>query len=503
MPASAALNDSTYTTGTNRSSFSERMKTKFVDSMRDWWADYKNHIMGLIGQNTGERLEGLRTVTVAGVSMPTGAGTRRQDQRLPSAVASSSVQLELGPKKLDLTLEMQPEVEADARGGQSSWEQVFKFELKALMNYYEIRKNDIAMIGRGEVLGRMASAMSSGVVALEPITSRNSTSASFFNRGLADPTAGTQSSHPFYRNMRVSFVPLASGALGSPNTGAAWPSGDRDTANDNVQADEVYIGAITPATPSVTMFQRSTSGGGAGGDSAGGAATAALTGINGGWIIPYASRAPTISATPADAITQYAGYEGIESYLADPAVAYAAIMGVSKTSYAGLNPVRDVSSNTADRPYSDGILNKIMRVLKNRRDDGVFPGVNLCTWAGWERVAAQHESYKRLEPVIGNGGTKAVGNTPDGFMTHAGAGSVIYKPRAMCAPKAMYLLDVETWKKMPNTDFQLLDPLGHGRDMNYDTARWNYWERFNIMCDDIMANGVIMDLTEDPFTALT
>jgi len=503
MPASASLNDSTYLTGSSRASFSERLKTKFIPAVRDYWADYKNHIMGLLAQNTGERLEGLRTVTVAGTGMPAGAGTRRQDQRLPTATASSSIQLELGPKKLEMTLEMQPELEGDARGGASSWEKAYAFELKALMNYYEIRKNDIAMVGRGEVLGKHASTMTAGVVSIQPITARNSTASAFFNRGMLDPTSGTLSSHPFYKNMRVSLVPNASGALGSPNTGAAWPSGDRSTANDNVADDEVYIGSIgaSETAPTLTYHQRSTSGGGSGGDTPVGATTAALTGLSTGWIIPYASRAPSITSG-ANGISQFGGYEGIESYLSDT-YGYSAVLGQAKTAAAGLNPIRNVGPSNADRVYSDGLMNVVMRVLKNRRDDGVFPGLTLCTWAGWERVSAQYDTYKRMEPVIGKGGTTAVGNTPDGFMLHAGAGSVVFKPRAMCLPKAMYLLDPAGWKKMPNMEFELVDPLGYGRDMSYDTKRWNFIERFNIMCEDIVANAVIYDLTEDPFSPLT
>ena len=56
---------------------------------------------------------------------------------------------------------------------------------------------------------------------------------------------------------------------------------------------------------------------------------------------------------------------------------------------------------------------------------------------------------------------------------------------------------------MPNMEFELVDPLGYGRDMSYDTKRWNFIERFNIMCEDIVANAVIYDLTEDPFSPLT
>ena len=502
----AALNDiASPTGGSTRYSFGTRLKDKFLPAWRDFWADYNKQILGLIANKTGERLEGARSITVAGTQLVVSAGGRRQNQRLPTATASDSTRMEITTKKYEATLEMQPELEQAARGGQASWEKAYAFELKALMTFVEIDKNDIGQIGRAHILWRHAAApnATTGVTSIQPITNRGSTAARYFDRGLLDRRAGTNSSHPAYRGRRVTLIPSGNGALGSPNTGATWPSGDRSTTNDDVVTNEIMVGSIdgTPSAPTITYNRGAL--GTAAGTGGGGTSLAGLTGVAAGWVVPYGNRDPSISATASDAITQFSEFEGLLSFLARYDLAYAAVLGAAKSSVAGLQAFYDADAGALDRPFSDGYLNMIMRSVVLVRDDGHLPSNVLQTWAGWERVSAQYDTYRRMDPVIGQGGTTAVGNKPEGFVVHAGAGSVIFKPRAMAMPKMAQIINPGDWEKLPTMDFQLLDTLGEIRDPDYDTTRWNFIEMMNLWCMDPQGQAVIDDLAEDPFTALT
>lgn len=496
----AALNDLNSTGGTTnqgsstRLTFADRLKDNFVPAMRDFYADYKNQILGEIASNTGDRLEGNKNVTVAGTTMIVSAGARGQAQRLPTATASSSVRLEITSKKYEASLEMQPELEADARGGATSWEQAYAYELKSLMTFMEIDKNDIAQVGRAHPLWRYTGAISgvTGVGAIASITNRGSTATTYFDRGLLDRRAGTNSAFPAFRNRRISHVPNgANGVFGAPTTGVTWPSGDRQTANDNVATDEIYVGGMdgTPTAPTITHHSN-------------GAIDTGLGAFSSGWAIPYASRAPSGYGTAADDITRHYSFEGLLSFLSRYDIGYAAVLGAAKSSAAGLQAFYDAGSS-GDRPFSDGLMNVIMRQVMAIRDDGHLPTKTLCTWAGWERVSAQYDTYKRMDPVIGNGGTTAVGNKPENFMLHAGAGSVMFKPCVLAMPKMMQIISPADWEKLPNIDFKLLEPQGNIRVPEYDGQRWDFIERFNIWCKDPQGQAVIDDLSEDPFTALT
>lgn len=494
----AALNDLNSTGGTSltgsstRLTFAERLKDNFVPAMRDFWADYKNQIYGEIASNTGDRIEGNKNVTVAGTAMVVSAGARGQAQRLPTATASRSVRLEITPKKYEATLEMQPELEADARGGATSWEQAYAYELKSLMSFMEIDKNDIAQVGRAHPLWRLNGAISAGGVGtIATITNRGSTATTYFDRGLLDRRAGTSSAFPAFLNRRVSHVPLANGAFGAPTTGATWPSGDRQTANDNTASQEIYVGAMdgTPTAPTITYHTN-------------GAAATGLTAFSSGWAIPYASRYPSSYSVAADDIVKHYSFEGLLSFLSRYDIGYSAVLGAAKSSAAGLQSFYDASS-TGDRSFSDGLMNVIMRQVMGIRDDGHLPTKTLCTWTGWERVSAQYDTYRRMDPVIGNGGTTAVGNKPEGFMLHAGAGSVMFKPCAIAMPKMMQIISPADWEKLPSIDFQLVEPLGHARNIEYDGQVWNFIERMNIWCKDPQGQAVIDDLSEDPFNPLT
>jgi hypothetical protein len=505
----AAMNDLASPTGSStRLSFTDRLKTKFLPAWRNMWADYKSQIIGIVGAKTGERLEGLKSVTVAGTGLIVSAGSRGQNQRVPSPTASDSEQLEIRERKYQATLEIQPELEATARGGVSSWEKAYAFELKALMTFVEIDKNDVAQIGRAQVLWRhsAAPAAATGLTPIQTITNRGSTAARFFDRGLMDARAGTQSAHPAYYRRRVTLIPSGNGALGSPNTGLTWPSGDRSTTDDNAASSEIMVGAMsgTPTAPTIT-YNRGTFGNAAGTNGTPATSLAGLTGVAEGWVVPYASRAPVISATAADAITQFYGTEGILSFTARQDLAYAAVLGAAKTSLAGLQSFYDASGGGggADRPFSDGLLDMIMAQVMMIRDDGHLPSVALQTWPGWKRVSMQYDTYKRMDPVIGKAGTTAVGNKPEGFMVYAGAGSVIFKPRAMAMPKMCQILNPADWEKLPCQDWGLFDTLGETRDPDYDTTRYNFREMLNYWCKDPSAQAVIDDLSEDPFTPLT
>lgn len=501
----AALNDlASPTGGSSRYSFGTRLKDKFLPAWRDFWADYGKQILGLIAQKSGERLEGARSITVAGTRLVTSAGGRRQNARLPTATASDSTRMEITTKKYEATLEMQPELEQAARGGQSSWETAYAKELKALMTFVEIDKNDIGQIGRAHILWRHASApnAATGVTSIQPITNRGSTAARYFDRGLLDQRVGTQTSHPAYVGRRVALIPSGNGALGSPNPGTVWPVGDR-AANTDTATDEIMVGSITgtASAPSIT-YHRGTLGTVAG-TNGGGSSMAGLTGVAAGWVVPYGNRDTTINATASDAITQFAEFEGLLSFLARYDLAYAAVLGAAKSSVAGLQAFYNADMGAADRPFSDGYLNMMMRQFMLIRDDGHLPSNTLCTWAGWERVSAQYDTYKRMDPVIGNGGTTAVGNKPEGFTIHAGAGSVIFKPRALAMPKMMQIINPGDWEKLPTMDFQLLDTLGEIRNPDYDITRWNFIEMFNLWCMDPQGQAVIDDLAEDPFNSPT
>lgn len=495
----AALNDLNSTGGTTnqgsstRLTFNERLKDNFVPAMRDFYADYKNQILGEIASNTGDRLEGNKNVTVAGTTMIVSAGARGQAQRLPTATASSSVRMEITPKKYEASLEMQPELEADARGGATSWEQAYARELKSLMTFMEIDKNDIAQVGRAHPLWRYTGAISgvTGVGAIASITNRGSTANTYFDRGLLDRRAGTNSAFPAFRNRRISHVPLANGAFGAPTTGATWPSGDRQTSNDNVATDEIYVGGMdgTPTAPTITHHSN-------------GAIDTGLGAFSSGWAIPYASRYPSGYGTAADDIVKHYSFEGLLSFLSRYDIGYAAVLGAAKSSAAGLQAFYDAGSS-GDRPFSDGLMNVIMRQVMAIRDDGHLPTKTLCTWAGWERVSAQYDTYKRMDPVIGNGGTTAVGNKPENFTLFAGAGSVTFKPCVLAMPKMMQIISPADWEKLPSIDFKLLEPQGNIRVPEYDGQRWDFIERFNIWCKDPQGQAVIDDLSEDPFSALT
>lgn len=494
----AATNDLNSTGGTSltgsstRLTFAERLKDNFVPAMRDFWADYKNQIYGEIASNTGDRIEGNKNVTVAGTAMVVSAGARGQAQRLPTATASRSVRLEITAKKYEATLEMQPELEADARGGATSWEQAYAYELKSLMSFMEIDKNDIAQVGRAHPLWRLNGAISgAGVGAIASITNRGSTATTYFDRGLLDRRAGTSTAFPAFLNRRVSHVPSGSGAFGVPTTGSTWPSGDRQASNDNVASDEVYVGAMdgTPTAPTITYHKN-------------GSATGALTAFSSGWAIPYASRYPSSYSVAADDIVKHYSFEGLLSFLSRYDIGYSAVLGAAKSSAAGLQSFYDASS-TGDRSFSDGLMNVIMRQVMGIRDDGHLPTKTLCTWTGWERVSAQYDTYRRMDPVIGNGGTTAVGNKPEGFMLHAGAGSVMFKPCAIAMPKMMQIISPADWEKLPSIDFKLIEPLGHARNIEYDGQVWNFIERMNIWCKDPQGQAVIDDLSEDPFNPLT
>lgn len=503
----AAMNDLASPTGSStRLSFTDRLKTRFLPAWRNMWADYKSQILGIVGSKTGERLEGLKSLTVTGTGLIVSAGSRGQNQRVPTATASDSEQLEIRERKYEATLEMQPELEQTARGGNSSWEKAYAFELKALMTFVEIDKNDIAQIGRAQILWRHAGApaAATGLTSIQTITNRGSAAARFFDRGVLDQRAGTQTAHPAYLRRRVALVPSGGGALGSLNTGATWPSGDRDTASDNDPASEIMVGAIdgTASAPTIT-YNRGTFGNPAGTNGTPATSMAGLTGVAAGWVVPYASRYPTMSGTAADDITRFYGPEGILSFLARSDLAYAAVLGAAKTSLAGLNAFYSADPGSSDRPFSDGLINMIMRSVVLVRDDGHLPSNVLQTWAGWERVSNQYDTYRRMDPVIGKGGTVAVGNKPEGFMLHAGAGSVIYKPRAMAMPKMAQILNPADWEKLPCMDFQLLGTHGETRNPDYDITRYNFIEMNNLWCKDPQAQAVIDDLAEDPFTALT
>ena len=505
----ASLNDIAPASGSSRSSYIDRMKDVYLPALNNFWAAYDDEIMGLVGKNKGNALKGKRSVTVAGTTLSVGAGARGQTQRLPVATPTDSIELEIHPRKYEARLGFTPEVLLDARGGDSSWQDAYSFEMEALENFITMDRNDKANIGRSGILGRGAAAPTSGgVVALQGITNRGASATTYFDRGMLDNTSGTAASHPFYVNRRVSAVASGNGAMGNPYTGSTAPSGDRSwtgatnggpsaSTSDNNPIDELTISALdgtTTSAPTITLQQN-------GAALLGNAAAfIALTGINGAFYIPYASRYHSISATASDAITQFYGMEGIQSYLSNPSYAYSAILGQAKTAASGLQAyyaANPAAAGTA-RVFSDQILSLAQRVTR-QRTNGKGPKVALCTWAGWDRVAMEHENAKRIESVIGNGGTTAWGNTPDGYTFIGGGGTIGFKPAFMAMPKQMALLDPADWEYMESQPFQLLDPLGHMRDIDYDLSQCAFMSRGNIMCSHIMGQSIIDDLAEDPF----
>ena len=512
----ASLNDIAPTSGSSRASYVDRMKDIYLPQLNNFWAAYDDEILGLIGKNKGNALKGKRSVTVAGMSLSVGAGARGQTQRLPTATATSSIELEIHPRKYEARLGFTPEVLLDARGGDSSFQDAYSHEMESLEDFMTMDRNDKANIGRSGILGRHAGAPTSGgVVTLQPGTGRGASSTTYFDRGMMDNTQGTQASHPFYVGRRLSFVASGQGAMGSPYTGTTAPSGDRAVTgagstgggsntggysggtSDNDPRDEITISALNgsdPAAPTMTLQQNATALPGSA------AAFIALTGINGAFVIPYASRYHAMTGTAANDITFFYGGEGIQSYLSNPNYAYSAILGQNKTAAAGLQAyyAANPASAGTNRVFSDAIMGLAQRVI-GQRTNGKRPKVALCTWAGWDRVAAEHENAKRIEAVIGNGGTTAWGSTPDGYTYIGGGGQIGFKPAFMAMPKQMALLDPADWEYMESQPFQLLDPNGHFRPGDYDLSEYSFMARGNIVCSHIMGQGILDDLTEDPF----
>jgi hypothetical protein len=495
--------------GTGQATYVTRMKDIFLPQLNNFWAGYDDEVIGVIGKNKGNKLDGKRSVTVAGVGMSVGAGSGGETQRLPTPTATSSIELELRDRKYNARLAFTPEVLLHARGGDSSWQDSYSFEMESLMDFITIDKNDAANIGRSRVIGRHAAApTAAGVVQIQAITNRGANADRYFDRGMLDNVAGTEASFPFYRKRRLSFINSALGSMGAPFTGSTAPSGDRTavgatnggpsgTTSDNNPIDEVYVEAINGSdytAQTVTYNQNNAALPGSA------AAFIALTNMATAFIIPYGSRAPTMSGNAANDTTRFYGMEGIQSYLSNPSYAYSAILGQSKTAASGLQAFFDTNPVAAgtDRVFSDRILAHAQRSIR-RRTNGKGPKLALCTWPGWDQVANEHENLKRIEAVVGNGGTTAYGNTPDGYSYIGGGGQIMFKPLITAMPKQMALLDPADWEYMQTKPFGLIDPLGHMREIDYDLSQYAFQEFGNYMCSHIMGQGIIDDLAENPF----
>ncbi|UOF79536.1 hypothetical protein [Bacteriophage sp.] len=486
----ALTGDPTGLVGTSRASSFEQLRLHYWPVFEQHLHDPDQEIQGMFAQKRGLEIAGQQAVKAATLNRPQGVGSRGEGMRLPTPTGSTFLQFFLNGKKRQFRFRITPEAEAAARKSQSAWQDIYSKELQGTRQSFEFNYINALIKGRAHPLGRInGTPTAGGVVTLRPRTNRGHAAASFWDQGLYSTRPNILVSQPFSVGMRVAGVSAANGALGSPYSHATntWASGDTAN-NDDTLAQEVYVNAMdasNQASPTITLFRN-----GAAAD------LSAVAGIDGAFIIPYANRRASINATAALAITQYTDCEGLCTYINDSTI-ISAILGVARSASDGLQPEIYHQSGTSTIVFTDSIvehLQTVIQILSGKRAQ-----VGFCTWKQWSYVASEHANLRRLEPVIGQGGTSMVGSTPVGYTYIGGGGSLVFKPHWLALHKAMFLVTPSEFEWGTEWPMRDEDPRFIP---DYDPREWVGSMQGNMHCGAIFQHAMVDDLAETTFAPL-
>lgn len=407
--------------GVRRGNETENAKVAYLQGLAAFLVSPERAIPARFAPYRGESFRGAYLETSARTSRPQGIRWGFEGSRLPTPTGQRSVKMRLGAKKLSARTRITPEARSDIRGGDSSFRESLGDMLAGIREQLELETNEVFLGGRHHILGRISGTPTAGGVAtLQPVSGRGYSATTFYDRGLPINQDGLYEAHPFYRDMRIAGLPSTSAFDGNTYTQAAntWASGDGFSAAAEVLADnEVYIDDISGsafATPTLSLARV-----------AGAADLSAVANINGAKLIAFGSRrAVQHASSSVDRIDTHAAMEGGYGYLTGSTI-YDTIFGVTKASVSGLMPNTFQNAGVA-RTWTDEWL-RIANTQEQIRS-GQMSSQAFTSWSVWSEVAQEHAGLKRLESVIGNGGTTKFGDTPVGFAYLGGGGQVEFFP---------------------------------------------------------------------------
>lgn len=479
--------------GIGRSSEVENLYPVFSRLVAEYLADGNSNV-GKLFMQAGEAFPGgERLVFAVATRRPQSIGDRFEGGLLPLPDSREVRQLEQIPRKTQARLRFTPEAKEDS-AGEGAFTQAEMAAMEGLLAQYEIKKHRTAMYGRANVLGSIAAAPTAGSATSRDITitgrdSRFYSSSLFWSRGLADNRSTLIESEPFYVGQQVAFIAASAGALGSPlSNSAVFVSGANDAESTTAVAIVNSLNGATTATPTVNV-RRSDNGAFDLASFAGGVA-----GMNGGWIYEYGSRRGTINASATQAISEFAGQEGLGSLLTD---IYSAVYGVTRSSIPGLTA--HIEQGDTINKYL--LTPDVIRVAQERllyRAGTPAPMVFL-THAQWGSYAKPFEGQQRFESVIGRAsGTTEIGNTPAGFKQIGSFGEVMFATDLMAIPGAAVLTNPSDYTYHTRTPFAV-KPERWIQDR--DSTEVYMSERGNLRNNKPMASAWLDNLLESSFSA--
>jgi hypothetical protein len=433
----STLSNSPGLTGITRNAEGENLYPVFSRMVAEYLADGQTAV-GRLFMSPGEAFPGgQKYVFAVGTRNPQSVGSRFEGGLLPLSDTRDVRQLEILPRKMLARLRFTPEAKDDTSGSTGAFSRAEVAAMEGLLKQYEIKKYRTAMYGRAEVLGQIAAAPTAGSATSRDITivgrdQRSYTAGAFFARGLLDDRASLIEGEPFYVGQQVAFIAAASGALGSPLSNAAvFVNGANDAESTTAVAIVNSLNGANVDTPTVNV-RRADNGAFDLASFAGGVA-----GMNQGWIYEYGSRRSSINVDATQAISEFAGHEGLGSLIGGSTI-YSAVYGVTRTSIPGLESY--VNFGATKQVLTPDVLTLAQQRLVYRA--GQAAPLCFLTHACWAAYSKPFEGRQRFESVIGRApGTTETGNTPIGYKHITSAGEITFATDIMAIPSAAPLVN--------------------------------------------------------------
>lgn len=456
----ASLNDITGLVGNSRAAYINLLKIMYLPM---WNAhvheasELVKRIASMKGKIAGERLQGAVTL-----SWPQSSGqSRREGVRLPRPTTGTHAKPEFHPRNLYSTLQWTGDVERSSRGGnEAAFAEARMKDIRDARLQFDINYATKLILGYYEARARMTAAPGSGVLTLASRNSRNASD--FWNSG-----------RNYLRvNQDIGVAATVSGASRQ----------NMETTSGAESSELRYISAVggTNSAPNITVAT-----------SAGVATDPTSVGAT-DYIVPWASRASSVSGTAADDITTFASFNGLFGITVD-STQYAAYAGLAKSSYPTLNGVYrpNPAGTGTTRPFEERQLHVLIDTI---RDEGIGTEPDFLWLHSSTRreVVAEHSDDRRYAPILGASGFQKL-------VAHVGDKALPYDSDFMMMPGIICATEVGSWGWYEQSALGPIDQTSERWVEGYDAHSIVLHKSGNIVCENPFNQGALDDIDVDVY----